>query len=177
MHLEAFAATAPTAASADTQADYVRGAELLREALAEGRRLISGLRPPILDERGVVAALEYLVSEVRPDIPQIEFHKPHAISAVWRPPSKSPSFASPRKRSPMSVCIASAERALVELRSTANGSRLLIRDWGRGFDPATVQEERFGLQGVRQRAALLGASAVVESAPGQGTVVSRSTFL
>ena len=72
MHLEAFAASA-YAASDDAHPDYDRGIDLLREALAEGRRLISGLRPPILDERGIVAALEYLVSEVRPEIPQIEF--------------------------------------------------------------------------------------------------------
>ena len=28
----------------------------------------------------------------------------------------------------------------------------MIRDWGCGFEPGKVQEERFGLQGIRQRA-------------------------
>ncbi len=46
MHLEAFAASAPADSPAEAQADYIRGTELLREALAEGRRLISGLRRP-----------------------------------------------------------------------------------------------------------------------------------
>ena len=33
--------------------------------MLETRRLIGGLRPPILDESGVVAAIEYLVGEKR----------------------------------------------------------------------------------------------------------------
>jgi signal transduction histidine kinase len=49
--------------------------------------------------------------------------------------------------------------------------RLSIRDWGCGFDPDQVYEERFGLQGIRQRAQLLGTIASIESAPGQGTSI------
>src|SRR5262249_35096573 len=42
------------------------GLELLRKSLDEARRMISGLRPPILDEKGLVAAIEYLISEQPP---------------------------------------------------------------------------------------------------------------
>ena len=171
MHLEAFVASSPTGCAANEQNEYLRGIELLREALAEGRRLISGLRPPILDERGVVAALEYLVNELRPYVPQIEFVNrtnfgrlaPAIEVAIFRIAQEA--LTNVRLHS-------GAQRAQVELIPHGEWVGLVIRDWGRGFDPATVQEERFGLQGVRQRAALLGSSVVIKSAPGQGTVVT-----
>ena len=40
------------------------GVDLLRKSLAEARRLISGLRPPILDESGIMAAIEHLVEDI-----------------------------------------------------------------------------------------------------------------
>jgi PAS domain S-box-containing protein len=70
MHLESFAESKK---AAQARKEYDRGMILLREALGEARRLISGLRPPVLDELGIVAALEYLVNESREAIPQIEF--------------------------------------------------------------------------------------------------------
>ncbi len=72
MHLEASFGSSK-ARKEKTQADHERGMSLLRDALAEARRLISGLRPPILDEQGVAAALEYLINESRPEIPNIQF--------------------------------------------------------------------------------------------------------
>jgi signal transduction histidine kinase len=46
-----------------------------------------------------------------------------------------------------------------------------VRDWGSGFNPANIHEERYGLQGIRQRARLLGTAAVIESTPGRGTEI------
>jgi signal transduction histidine kinase len=34
-----------------------------------------------------------------------------------------------------------------------------------------VREDRYGLQGIRQRASLLGTRAIIESTPGQGTTI------
>ena len=48
---------------------------MLKQAHAEARRLISDVRPPILDESGIVAAIEHLVHEQRlPEGPKIEFN-------------------------------------------------------------------------------------------------------
>jgi len=49
--------------------------------------------------------------------------------------------------------------------------RVLVTDDGRGFDPATVPEQRFGLEGIRQRCRLLGAEPRIDSAPGRGTTI------
>ncbi len=171
MHLEAFAASAPAALPPRRKPIMIRGTELLREALAEGRRLISGLRPPILDERGVAAALEYQVNEMRPYIPQIEFVNRTSFERL-APAIEVAIFRIAQEALTNVRLHSGAARAQVELVQHDEHVRLAIRDWGCGFDPATVQEERFGLQGVRQRATLLGASAIIESAPGQGTVVT-----
>jgi signal transduction histidine kinase len=49
--------------------------------------------------------------------------------------------------------------------------RVEIQDQGHGFDPAMVQPNRFGLQGIRQRAELFGGTLNLITAPGQGTWV------
>ena len=53
------------------------------------------------------------------------------------------------------------------------GERLWIevRDWGIGFDPKTVKENHFGLEGIRERARLLGGKCSIKSKPGEGTVI------
>jgi len=55
-----------------------------------------------------------------------------------------------------------------------NDGQLLLKisDDGRGFDESQVDEsERFGLQGMYERAEMIGAQLSVESKVGQGTVV------
>ena len=42
---------------------YATGFEMIRQAHAEARRLISGVRPPILDESGIIAAIDHLVHD------------------------------------------------------------------------------------------------------------------
>ena len=54
---------------------YEAGMTMLQQSHFEARRLISGVRPPILDEAGVVAAVAHLVNDRRQRRgPKIEFH-------------------------------------------------------------------------------------------------------
>lgn len=46
-----------------------------------------------------------------------------------------------------------------------------MSDDGCGFDPQRVPEDRFGIEGIRQRCRLVGGEPRIESAPGQGTSV------
>jgi signal transduction histidine kinase len=48
---------------------------------------------------------------------------------------------------------------------------LIVEDDGRGFDAGGVRGGGFGLVGMRERAALVGASLEIESTPGQGTTI------
>lgn len=52
--------------------------------------------------------------------------------------------------------------------------RLVVRDDGRGFDPAAVPDTCHGLVGMRERARLLGGAFRVTSRPGRGTRVTVS---
>ena len=143
--------------------------QLLREATAETRRLISGLRPPILDESGVVAAVDYLISEQRQQGgPEIEFVHPADVDRL----------AAPLEGAVFRVvqeCLTNACRysrsAKVRVALTLAEGRVCIevQDWGIGFDPAEVEGGHIGLGGIRQRAELLGGAAAIESAPGKGT--------
>jgi signal transduction histidine kinase len=50
---------------------------------------------------------------------------------------------------------------------------LIVEDNGVGFDPGRTRSERpgFGLLGMKERAALVGATLQIESQPGNGTTV------
>ena len=61
----------------------------------------------------------------------------------------------------------------VDLRVERGRLRLLVRDNGRGFDPA-LETEGNGLASMRRRAAGLGAELLVDSAPGRGATVTLS---
>ena len=62
-----------------------------------------------------------------------------------------------------------AEHADIRLFRKGDRLRMEIEDRGIGFDPANVNEDRFGLEGIRQRAGQLHGRATIESAPGKGT--------
>jgi signal transduction histidine kinase len=65
-----------------------------------------------------------------------------------------------------------SNRVRVSLLQRGDRVRIEIRDWGAGFDPQTVQANRFGLEGIRQRARLLGGKCSIRSAPGKGTRIT-----
>jgi signal transduction histidine kinase len=68
---------------------------------------------------------------------------------------------------------AAGSRIQVSLEQGADEARLSVRDWGPGFDPAALPQTRrtMGLATMRERAAAVRATLVVESAPGRGTEV------
>jgi signal transduction histidine kinase len=66
---------------------------------------------------------------------------------------------------------ASATQVTVRLARGSDRIDLMIRDDGKGFDPATIDSDRYGLTGMGERAALIGATLEVNSHPGRGTEV------
>lgn len=151
------------------QLELVR--QMIRRSLDEARRLIGGLRPPILDEAGILAALEFLVREREPVIGRIRFHHdvhfkrltPMLESAIYRITQEALNNVIKHSR---------AKEVFVELvQESPEQLRLSVRDCGRGFDPSQVTERSYGLRGVRERALILGGKAEVITAPGEGTEV------
>lgn len=144
----------------------------LGEAIDEGRRLIGELRPMIIDEQGVVAAIEDLIEDARRKsgieiafTRQARFERlaPMLEGTIYRIAQEA--VANIRRHS-------KALRAEIRLTQSGERLRVEIEDFGVGFDPARVPRDRFGLEGIRERARLFGGSAAIVSAPGQSTTVT-----
>ena len=144
---------------------------MVRQGHAETRRLIAGVRPPVLDEAGVVEAIGHLVNELRRQKgPQIEFLNivhfdrlvPVLENTIYRICQEALTNACQHSKS---------DRVRVTLLQRKDQIRIEVQDWGVGFDTKNTPKNRYGLEGIRQRAKLLGGKCSVRSKPGQGTRV------
>ena len=63
-------------------------------------------------------------------------------------------------------------QSALELAAGKGQIRLAVQDWGKGFDPERIEPGHLGLQGIRERVRLLGGSAIIDSAPRQGTRIT-----
>jgi PAS domain S-box-containing protein len=156
---------------ADAARAFDAGVTMLEQSHFEVRRLISGVRPPILDEEGIVAAISHLVNEEsRQKGRRIEYRNhvefkrltPILENAIYRIAQEALTNACRHSK---------ADTVYVELLQRGDQIRIEVRDHGVGFTPEDVGESRFGLDGIRERARLLGGKATIESRPGQGTKV------
>ena len=155
----------------DAAKAFDTGMTMLQQSHAEARRLISGVRPPILDESGVVAAIVHLVYdpafERRAEdrfSNRVKFKRlaPILENVIYRIVQEGLTNARNHSKS---------KEILVSLKQRGDRLRIEIRDWGVGFDPKTVQENHFGLEGIRERARLLGGKCSIKSKPGEGTSI------
>ena len=144
---------------------------LLRECVSETRRLISGLRPPVLDEFGVVTAIEGLIAETETSGERdIEFQhdiqrdrlEPVLENSIYRMVQESLRNACRHSQSP---------RILIKLVQIEDRIQIRVQDWGLGFDPRSVDQSRYGLAGIRERARLLGGDVSINSRLGEGTTI------
>ena len=150
---------------------YETAVELVRQAHAESRRLISEVRPPVIDETGLETAISHLVHEQRRrGGPKIECHSdvqfgklpPILENAIYRIAQEALTNACKHSKS---------KKVTVTMTQEGQDVRLEVRDWGIGFDPDSVKEGHFGLEGIRQRVRLLGGRLTIESKPDSGTLV------
>ncbi len=161
----------------DRETQLKHAADRIDVAVRALRNLITGLRPPVLDDHGLTPALAALadrmqsVSELSVDL-QIELADqsqqdrlaPQIEDTIYRVIQEA--LANVMKHS-------SANRAHVRIHE-ANGMVLLsVRDEGQGF---ALENETggFGLLGMRERLALVGGKITIESADGEGTTVRAS---
>jgi signal transduction histidine kinase len=143
--------------------------ELVRGALASVRRLSLDLRPPALDDFGLVAALERLSADLqeRSDVEitlaafELEGRLPEPVeTALYRVTQEAVGNA---------IRHGDAGSVRIELARERDSVRLTVSDDGSGFAPDRVPTDRFGLVGMRERLMLLNGTLTVESRPGHGT--------
>jgi PAS domain S-box-containing protein len=144
----------------------------LRETVAATRRIATGLRPLMLDDLGLVPAVDWLVENFteRHGIPcrlavegeEIELPSAQA-TAVFRIVQES--LVNVGKH-------AQARNVTVSIENADGMLTVRVVDDGAGFSVnAPRKPESFGLLGLRERALLSGGDVVIESEPGKGTSV------
>lgn len=164
---QASAGTTPTVAAKLERMD-----SLLRSTIASTRRIASDLRPLLLDDLGLVAALEWLVQNfsqrtgitctLSVDRSHIELPMARA-SALFRIVQESLTNIAKHAR---------ATRAEVVLAHEPGRLAVHVRDDGVGFSPAPARRtDSFGLLGMRERASFLGGSFSITGVPDAGTTV------
>ena len=138
------------------------------------RRIARGLRPPILDEVGLPAALESLVRSLR------HAHGLDIDLAMERPPGRMAAdselamYRIVQEALSNAIRHSGASRVAVSLEAEDHALLAEVRDDGRGFAtdrPFSDEGQGLGLVGMRERARQVGASLEIDSTPGAGTRV------
>ncbi len=145
---------------------------LMAETMRVARRIVSELRPRVLSDFGLPAALEWLAKETRertslevhlsmqPPDPRID---PEKSIAVYRIVQESVNNV---------IRHAGATRVDLELRLKGNVFEASIRDDGVGLPPVERRPpDSYGILGMRERAQMIGGRLDIASAPGGGTQV------
>ena len=142
--------------------------ELTSATLADVRRIALDLRPAVLDELGLAAALQRSARE-------LEERFGVAVSVLVALPSRLPGQSETAlyrvaQEALTNVARHARAREASVVATAGHGSvQLVVEDDGVGFDPATLAPaEQIGLAGMRERMELLGGSLRIESAPGAG---------
>jgi len=150
--------------------------ELAEHTLGEIRKLIYDLRPTILDDLGLNAAIRwYLKNAVEPrgisvelEMPQSDRRLPHHVeTAIFRIIQEALNNV---------VKHAQASKVHVAVHYNQTEVRVSVSDDGKGFNVGAVLARSdggrgVGLLGMQERASLLGGKFSIVSAPGRGTRV------
>ena len=172
LNLKIIAPEVPPAA-ADRLEDSI---QILDRLLQQVRQLSLDLRPPLLDELGLVPALRWLADQ---QAKRARLRLPFTANVEGLeigPSVRTACFRIAQEAITNAIRYASAKSVAVELRQEAEGLWLSVRDDGVGFDPSAVQEPAgkgasVGLLSMKERASLLGGKLEVISAPGRGVEI------
>lgn len=145
--------------------------ELIDNTILEVRNLALRLRPGVLDDLGLVDALEWYTTdfERRTEIACVFEHG--AVPAVAETVATA-AYRIAQEAMTNVARHAEAKRVNVTLQTTDGDMALTVEDNGRGFDATGLSEaEGLGVAGMRERAALAGGFLDVCSEAGKGTRV------
>ena len=146
--------------------------DLVDSMVVSVRRIIADLPPKILEDFGLLSALELLTSS---------FQKRHRIITRLTQPAVEPAIPQ-RLKTPIYRMVqealnnvakhAHASQVDVSVDYLAQHIVLAIRDDGTGIAPLSLQKEgSFGLIGMRQRAAALGGQLTIRNIKNSGTEI------
>ncbi len=142
--------------------------------LEDVHRIILDLRPSVLDDLGLLSAIQWYADRalatrgisVRCEFGELRRLPPEMETALFRMCQEAMSNVARH---------AQASAVLVQVGVDGEDVVIEVEDDGKGFEAqaAARREGRrpWGLMGIRERAEILGGTAVIDSAPGKGTRV------
>lgn len=148
-----------------------RSCDVLTHAIVEGRRIIQGLHPTVLDDLGLVDALDDVAHAAAEgggwslslDLQPLPAEPERTVSVtLYRIVQEA--LNNVRKH-------AQASHVSITLRIVNDGLHATVRDNGHGFDINTINGGGLGVSTMRERASLLGGRWTVDSGPGRGTTI------
>jgi len=148
---------------------------IVDQTIKSVRRISTELRPGILDDLGLIAAVEWAAEEFevrtgtkcRLDLPENDCAiDPDRATAVFRILQETLTNVA---RHANATCVD------VRLLKEPGGVILEVRDDGRGATEEQLSAaESFGIRGMRERALLLGGELLIQGVPGEGTSIRVS---
>jgi PAS domain S-box-containing protein len=135
------------------------------------RHISSELRPSLLDDLGLVAAIEWHIEEFgkRSGI-DLEAHLP-SVELVLPEPVKIGLFRILQESLTNVARHSGAQLVTVTLMQKENTLILMIKDNGKGFDADNTKKKTLGLLGMKERTLMIGGEYKIKGIPGQGTTV------
>jgi len=147
---------------------------LVDQCLDHIRNLSYLLRPPLLEEAGLLSAVRWFLERYT-KLTAIRVDSALADSLPRMPQEFETAIFRVLQESLTNVTRHAQTTAVqVELKSIDRQLRLVVADQGRGFDPAEVlhsQQAGVGLIGMQERMRELGGKLEIQAGPGQGTRV------
>lgn len=146
---------------------------LIESTINTVRRIASELRPGVLDDLGLVAAIEWQAQqfqtrtgihcECKATTDALELNR-ECATAVFRILQEILTNV---------IRHAAATRVRIELQEQDGGLQLRVNDNGRGITAAELQNpDALGLLGMQERALLVGGEVSIKGKAGQGTTVT-----
>lgn len=153
-----------------TQAQISHIKSVAESAVKSIRDIALLLRPPMLDDLGLIPALEWQAREIsrRSDV-EVEVH-PQNVSEELGNEMKVTIYRLVQEALNNAATHASAKNAKVSVIQNEDKITLEITDDGGGFDPH--RKRGMGILGMEERVRRLGGSLTIQSVPGKGAMVS-----
>jgi len=151
----------------------------VRRAVEQVQTLSFELRPSLLDDLGLAAAVDAYVRR-QTEAAGLSLGLAIAVDGDLSKDVEAACFRILQEAVTNVVRHAKARRLEIDLRASGSSLRLTVRDDGVGFDSRSLQstapaERRLGLVGMSERAQYVGGALEIDSRPGAGTVV-RARF-
>ncbi|MEW5921490.1 MAG: sensor histidine kinase [Bacillota bacterium] len=146
---------------------------LVDDTLNNVRREAFSLRPPALDEVGLVAAV-HAMSQGFSRRTNIRVESKSILEKRLPPDLETALYRCIQEALTNVGRHAQADKVEIRLEQDSTGLSVMIEDNGKGFAPESIRTsvEQIGLIGMQERVELLGGTLTINSRPGRGTLLN-----